>query len=145
MRRIALCSVLALALVGCVSAPQPTLEVDGYSRIPVPQGCYGGADKHEHNIQLDPELEHELVGLLRDPPIGVVCWHEQRDATLLVTIGSACGPYREAEFQRSAAKWALKDERNVVSECFIRCQRNDPKYCAVLQRQDDAICVVPVA
>ena len=131
MRRIVLSCVLALALAGCASARLPTLELDGYSRIPTPAGCYGDAKKRDHNVQLTPELDHELIGLLRDPPIGVMCWHESRDGTLLITIGSACGPHREAEFQRLAATWTLKDERNVVSECFIRCSKNHPEFCAV--------------
>jgi hypothetical protein len=131
MNRIALFSVHVLALAGCASARPPTLEVDGYVRIPIPAGCYGSGGARDHNVLLSPELHGELIRLLRDPPIDVMCWHERPDGTLLVTIGSECGPHREAEFQRLAATWVLKGEQNIVSECFIRCSEQDPKYCAI--------------
>ena len=126
---IALYLPLALALASCASIRAPTLEVDGYARIPIPPGCYGS--QSEHNAQLTPELDHELVGLLRDLPSDILCWHERWDGTLVVTIGSECGPHREAEFQRRATRWALKDERNVVGECFIPCGDAAGKSCAI--------------
>jgi hypothetical protein len=114
-----------------VSAGTPTLEVEGYARIPIPAGCYGRSSERDHNVELAPELDRQLIALLVDPPTGVICWYERGDGNLLATIGSGCGPHREAEFQRLAANWTVKDQRNVIAECFIRCSEGDPKFCAL--------------
>jgi len=129
VRRTAPYLALALTLAACASGRVPTLEVNGYSRVPIPRGCY--RSQGEHNVQLTPELEIKLVGLLRGPPGNDMCWHERRDATLLVTIGSECGPHREAEFQRQATMWTLKIERDVVGECFVHCDGAGGKRCAI--------------
>src|SRR4051794_27358604 len=127
MQRIVACLAVAFELVGCAAARAPTLAVDGYARIPIPVGCYGS--KSDHNVQLAPELYRQLVGLLRDPPGGAMCWQVRRDGTLLVTIGPGCGLHREAEFQRLSATWILREERNnIMSECFIRCDDDSAKY-----------------
>src|SRR5262245_60812173 len=130
MQRIVTCLAATLALVGCAASHPPTFTVDGYARIPIPPGCYGS--KSDRTVQLGPELHRQLVGLLRDPPSGLMCWHARRDGTLLLTIGPGCGLHREAEFRRLSATWTLKEERNnIMSECFIRCDEGSAKYCAV--------------
>ena len=130
MQRVVICLLVALVSGGCAATRPPTFAVDGYQRIPIPVGCYGG--KGEHNVELAPELYSQLIGLLRDPPNDATCWHMRRDGTLLVTIGPGCGLHREAEFQKLSGAWILTVERNnITSECFIQCDKGSGKYCAV--------------
>jgi hypothetical protein len=113
MRRIG--SALAAFLVagGCSAVGAPTLEANGYRRVPTPPGCLehvGGADR---NIELAANLEEELLALIggsgsRD----LRCWYEQGARTLLVIVGDECGPHREAMFELGSV-WAVTKTEEV--------------------------------
>jgi hypothetical protein len=74
-----------------------------------------------------------------------MCWHERWDGTLVVTIGSECGPHREAEFQRRATRWALKDERDVVGNASFLAATLPVKVVRSEVGETHAVQVVPVA
>ena len=111
MRRIVPCLALTLVVAGCASPRAPTLAADGYSRTPIPAGCYG--QDRERNVALTPEFQRSLTTQLSKAPNDVLCWREHSEDTLFLAIGSECGPHREAEFQRRANGWTLTNEREV--------------------------------
>jgi hypothetical protein len=89
----------------------PTLATNGYKRIATPSGCY--RHDEDHNVQLSPELEGSLLGLLEHGVNTATCWQEQPDGSLFLAVGDECGVHLEAEFERLAEKWVIRAEREV--------------------------------
>lgn len=119
MRHIVVCKITLLALGGCVLAPEPNLNADGYHRVPIPSGCYG--HELDRNVQLTIALEQSLLSLLQESEGAGKCWYERGDGSLLLTIDDECGPHQEVEFRRVYENWTVVEERDVpVVTCDVR-------------------------
>jgi hypothetical protein len=114
---------LLLILVGCVSSPGPSLNVDGYERVRIPQGCYKHVSEKDHNIQLSSKLESHLLGLLPHESSAARCWYERQNSNLLLALGNECGPHQLGTFEKVGDAWKLSELRNVpLVHCNVRRQ-----------------------
>ena len=112
--------LLAIVSTGCASAGAPSLQVNGYARIPTPTGCYEHVSQRDRNVQLTPELERYLIGLLKSPTPDARCWYERPDRRIEVSLGDECGPHQVAVFHREGEAWGLLETRD---QPLVICDR----------------------
>ena len=99
--------------------------MEEWTRFSKIEGCVSFVSSHDEphdfNIKLKPNLEAELLLILRGKEItSPLCWYEKPNGNIFLNAGEYCGFPKEAYFQKKESGWVLNEFKEVYVQCDLK-------------------------